>query len=341
MGLPELKVVPAGKVETNFAEIKAFVEGRVAFYDGLVYTEDQIPDAKKDRTELNDLSKSLNRARIDSKKVYMQGFKDFEEEAKKLTQMVDDASAGIGNQIAAFEEKQRAEKLEAIKELFTEKKFPEGVIFAHIFDQRWLNKKPELKNISAMMDERKKQIMDDIATLNSFTEYQGESLSVYFQRLDLNAAMRFHEEKVQHDREMEAQRRQEELRRQQEEQERQQAELRRRQEELDRQEEELRRRQAALAQPKAQRPVPFTPVPFMEAPAANMPAEFDELPAPAVEDMTDEEIEAALSEIFADAAPKTAPRKRYIIRAELDAFEVNQVKMLLNQMEVSYEMEEK
>lgn len=335
MSLPELKVVPAGKVETNFAEIKAFVEGRVAFYDGLVYTDDQIPDAKKDRTELNALSKSLNRARIDSKKVYMQGFKDFEEEAKKLTQMVDDAAASIGKQIASFEEKQRNEKLEAIKKLFAEKQFPDGVIFAHIFDQRWLNKKPELKDISAMMDERKKQIMDDIATLNSFTEYQGESLSVYFQRLDLNAAMRFHEEKVQHDREIEAQRRQEELRRQQEEQERQQAELRRRQEELDRQEEELRRRQAALAQPKAQRPVPFTPVPFMEA-----PAEFDELPAPAVEDMTDEEIEAALSEIFADAAPKTATRKRYIIRAELDFFAENQIRMLLNQMEVNYEMEE-
>lgn len=335
MSLPELKVVPAGKVETNFAEIKEFVETKVAYYDGLVYTDDQIPEAKKDRTELNALSKTLNRARIGSKKIYMQGFQEFEEEAKKLTQMVDDAAASIGKQIASFEEKQRNEKLEAIKKLFAEKQFPDGVIMAHFFDKRWLNKKPELKDISAMMDERKKQIMDDIATLTSFTEYQGESLSVYFQRLDLNAAMRFHEEKVRHDREIEAQRRQEELRRQQEEQDRQEEELRRRQEELDRQEEELRRRQAAVAQPKAQRSVPFTPVPFMEA-----PAEFDELPAPAVEDMTDEEIEAALSEIFADAAPKTATRKRYIIRAELDFFAENQIRMLLNQMEVNYEMEE-
>lgn len=246
--LPALQVVPVGKVETNFDEIKAFVAKRIDHYSGLVYTEDQIPDAKKDRTELNKLSTALNRARIDAKKAYMEPFTQFEAEAKQLKTAVDAASASIGEQIAAYDAQQKKEKWAAIEKLFAEKVFPEGVTLTHIFDPKWLNKKPDLGDISLLMDGKLVSISNDLHTLDTLAEYREESREIYFQRLDLNTAMRFHEERVRQDREEQLRKAQEEAWRQQEELQRQQEEMRRQKEALERQRRELEQQKEALQQ---------------------------------------------------------------------------------------------
>lgn len=246
--LPVLKVVPTGTIQTNFEEIKAYVTEKVKHYSQLVYTDDQIADAKKDRAELNKLSTALNRARIDSKKAYMEPFARFETEAKQLKASVDAASASIGEQIEAFDAQQRKKKKDAIEALFVEKAFPEGVTLSHIFDAKWLNKKPDLRDISDLMDIRRMNINNDLHTLDALSEYREESRAVYLQQLDLNAAMRFHEEKVRQDREEQLRREQEEARRQQEELLRQQEEIRRQQEALECQRRELEQQKEAIRQ---------------------------------------------------------------------------------------------
>lgn len=243
--LPVLRVVPTGKVETNFNEIKAFVTGKIKHYSDLVYTEDQIPDAKKDRAELNKLSAALNRARIDSKKAYMEPFSQFEEEAKQLKAAVDAASNRIGVQIKAYDEQQQREKRAAIEKMFAEKAFPEGIVLSHIFDPKWLNKKPDLEDISLLMDGKLVNINNDLHTLDTLLEYREESREVYFQRLDLNVAMRFHEERVRWDREEQLRREEEEARRRQEELLRQQEVLERQRQELEQQKEALRQQNTA------------------------------------------------------------------------------------------------
>ena len=51
-------------VEWNFSEVKTWVENGLKKYENIVYTEDTMTQAKKDRAELNKLSKALNDKRL-------------------------------------------------------------------------------------------------------------------------------------------------------------------------------------------------------------------------------------------------------------------------------------
>lgn len=52
------------KISFNYEELKAELTEKVAFYETLVYTDDQVKDAKADRATLNKLKKTLNDERI-------------------------------------------------------------------------------------------------------------------------------------------------------------------------------------------------------------------------------------------------------------------------------------
>ena len=65
------------KISFNYEELKAELTEKVAFYETLVYTDDQVKDAKADRATLNKLKKTLNDERIRREKEYMQPFNEF------------------------------------------------------------------------------------------------------------------------------------------------------------------------------------------------------------------------------------------------------------------------
>lgn len=52
------------KISFNYEELKAELTEKVAFYETLVYTDDQVKEAKADRATLNKLKKTLNDERI-------------------------------------------------------------------------------------------------------------------------------------------------------------------------------------------------------------------------------------------------------------------------------------
>lgn len=127
----ETAVVPAGKMEFrlinptedgflrriqwNKEELEAAVRAKIAGYENVVYTEENIKAAKNDRAELNKLIKAIEERRKQVKNIINEPYAVFEAELKEITALINEPVALIDQQVKAFEEKQKEEKKAAIK----------------------------------------------------------------------------------------------------------------------------------------------------------------------------------------------------------------------------------
>ena len=124
----------------NYEELKQELLLKAETYASLVYTEDQIQAAKKDRADLNRLKKALNDERMKREREYMQPFSEFKAQINEIISIIDKPCAVIDRQVKAFEEQKKAEKLKAIEEywhsVLAADKVPAAVSFKLIIDSR-------------------------------------------------------------------------------------------------------------------------------------------------------------------------------------------------------------
>lgn len=105
------------KISFNYEELKAELTEKVAFYETLVYTDDQVKDAKADRATLNKLKKTLNDERIRREKEYMQPFNEFKAHVNEIIGIIDKPIAVIDKRVKEFEDQKKANKQKDIEEL--------------------------------------------------------------------------------------------------------------------------------------------------------------------------------------------------------------------------------
>lgn len=177
------------KISFNYEELKAELTEKVAFYETLVYTDDQVKDAKADRATLNKLKKTLNDERIRREKEYMQPFNEFKAQVNEIIGIIDKPIAVIDKQVKEFEDQKKAQKKKAIEELFAGMGFQNFVTLEKIWDPKWLNASVSMKSIEEQMRSRMYQIGDDVLTLHNLPEFGFEATEVYKQTLDVNKAI--------------------------------------------------------------------------------------------------------------------------------------------------------
>ena len=73
----------------NFQELKTALTAVLERYEGMVYTEDRLADAKADKKELSRLRRDIDDRRKEIKKAYLAPYQDFEAQVKELLAMVD------------------------------------------------------------------------------------------------------------------------------------------------------------------------------------------------------------------------------------------------------------
>lgn len=178
------------KISFNYEELKAELTEKVAFYETLVYTDDQVKDAKADRATLNKLKKILNDERIRREKEYMQPFNEFKAQVNEIIGIIDKPIAVIDKQVKEFEDQKKVNKQNAIEELFATIGFQNFVTLEKIWDPKWLNASVSMKSIEEQMRSRMYQIGDDVLTLHNLPEFGFEATEVYKQTLDINKAIK-------------------------------------------------------------------------------------------------------------------------------------------------------
>lgn len=177
------------EINFNFEELKAEISNKAALYKNMVYTDDSIKQAKADKAALNKFITALEDKRKEVKKQCLQPYEAFEKQMKELVAIVDEPVKLIDSQVKAYEDKQKADKLEKIQEFWESTEHPEWLKCNQIFDQRWMNASFSLKKVQEAIEERLIQIEADVATISSLPEFSFEAVECYKQTIDLNRAI--------------------------------------------------------------------------------------------------------------------------------------------------------
>ena len=177
------------ELKFNFEELKTELAEKVKTYETMVYTDDQIKEAKTDRANLNKLKKALNDERIRREREYMEPFNQFKEKINDIISIIDKPIAVIDKQIKAADDKRKADKQLEIGSLFVVKRFPDWVRIDMIQDSSWLNATTSMKQIEDNLDGWKNRIDAELKTIEGLQEFSFEATEVYKNTLDMAKAI--------------------------------------------------------------------------------------------------------------------------------------------------------
>ncbi len=174
----------------NYEELKEGIAQKVSMYESMVYTDEQIKDAKVDKASLNKLKKALNDERIRLEKEYMQPFSEFKERINEIIRIIDSPVQIIDSQVRAYEEKQKEDKLLLIKEYWEQSSnHPEELVFDDVFNEKWLNTSVSMKKIREEIDGIIDKFNQDMALLAVQPRFAFEAKQEYIRTRDISKAL--------------------------------------------------------------------------------------------------------------------------------------------------------
>lgn len=183
-----ISTMPTGEISWNYEEIKAGIAAIAAEYEGAVYTEETLKQAKADRAELNKLATAIDDKRKEVKNILLAPYNRFEAEVKDVLALLKKPAAEIDAQVKDYEQQQKEKKLQDIRALYDHGNF-HGVPFETLFDQKWLNATTKMSAIEKELAAAEREIAADMAILELQEEYRFEALQTYNQTRNLSTAM--------------------------------------------------------------------------------------------------------------------------------------------------------
>lgn len=178
-----------GKITlANFEEIKKDLTTALQEYKDFSVDEKNYAEAKTKRATLNKFDKSLNNARIDIKKQYLEPYTNFENQIKELTSLVAEVSTTIDNGIKAIDEREKNAKRLDIELFYKELNIP--IKLDKVYKVEWENKSYKIDDIHDEILQLKAQVDKDLDYLDRFVANDDIMLkarirATYLETLDL------------------------------------------------------------------------------------------------------------------------------------------------------------
>ena len=177
------------EIQWNNEELKAEISEKMQDYKNLVFTEETIKEAKRDRANLNKLKNAFEDERKRIKRQCMAPYERFETQVKELIALIEEPIRLIDAQIKEVEDQKRQEKRKGIEELFGSIGFQNFVTLDMIFDEKWLNASVPMSKIEEQMKSRMFEIGDAVLAIHNLPEFSFEAMEVYKKTLDLTQAI--------------------------------------------------------------------------------------------------------------------------------------------------------
>lgn len=185
------------QIDWNFEELKKEITEKAEMYGSLVYTDENIKEAKADRAKLNKFIKVLEDKRKDVKKMMLEPYTQFESQVKELVSIIGEANDNIASQVKAYTEKLREEKREKVKEIYDKAMSVEGaegiaeiLTFDRVFKESFLNSSTTFKSIVNEIEDLRDRVRHDLEVINADTgEHQFEMKQAYLKNLDMTEAI--------------------------------------------------------------------------------------------------------------------------------------------------------
>ena len=182
-----------GRIRFNYDDIEAMLREKLAFYKGAVVTEEGKTAAKKEVAYLRKLKKEIDDRRKAVKKEWLQPYDEFNAKVMALLAMTDEPILLIDEQVKAFDEKQRQEKREKIRDLYEELvgEAREYLSFERAYVPSWENVSTTMKKVREELQAKIDTVNKDILTISSMqSEAVPKALEIYKRSLDAMEAVR-------------------------------------------------------------------------------------------------------------------------------------------------------
>ena len=188
-----------GVIDDNFDSLKIEIGKQMMKYQGLVFTDENIKEAKTTKAELNKMITTLEENRKAIKRKWNDPYNAFEAKVKEVVALIQGPLAEIDKQIVDFEERRKAEKRKAV-EADIERQLL-SVIGSNqtfirqcgiAFDDRWLNAGMSMTQVSMDINNQISQMLRDITTIQSVCEGDeilSDLLIAYQDNKNLNATL--------------------------------------------------------------------------------------------------------------------------------------------------------
>lgn len=180
------------RIKWNREELEKAVRDRISAYENVVYSEENLRQAKADRAELNNLLKAIEERRKKVKDIINAPYAVFEKEIKEVLRLVREPVGMIDEQIKGFENQQREEKKGKIREAYDENigDLLSVLPFEKLFDTRYLNKSYKLNSAIAEVKSKIEGVKRDLDTIDSLdSKYRLNVKDYYLKTLDLSKAL--------------------------------------------------------------------------------------------------------------------------------------------------------
>ena len=251
--MQELQIIvnqQTGIITTNFDDVKQALASQMEIYKSLDVTEENKTERKKDVATLRKMIKAVNDKRIEVKKECLKPYEDFEKQVRELIDIISEPINLLDNQIKEYEDKQRQEKINTIKQIFTEVagELAEYIALEQIYDSKWENVATSIKSIREDITAKFIEIHSAITAIKATgSEKVQEALDRYYNNLDLASAITFINQYEQQKREIERRMREQQERERQAELERERERIRREEREAIEREERIKAEAEAKA----------------------------------------------------------------------------------------------
>lgn len=168
-----------GTLTTNALQLHDYVAATLERYTPENYSEENVDQAKADRTILNKAAKELNDRRIQIEREWNAPLQEFKGIVGDTVKMISDGSAKIDAVVKDVESKAKAEKRAAIEELW-ERKGITLLPLSMLWNDRWLNKTKRLPAIEKEIGEKLLKIEAELDTLAAVDTEDGDVLRAYY-----------------------------------------------------------------------------------------------------------------------------------------------------------------
>lgn len=137
----DLQEIRKQAITTNYADVKAWVDGVAEQYRSIVVTEDGVQAAKQDRANLRKLQANIDQVRKECRAAALTVSAETEANCKELVATLETAVQNLDTQAKAFEEQRKEEKKNRLSAYFDQAvcDMAEWLTFDDCFNPKWLN----------------------------------------------------------------------------------------------------------------------------------------------------------------------------------------------------------
>jgi hypothetical protein len=137
----DLQEIRKQAITTNYADVKAWVDGVAEQYRSIVVTEDGVQAAKQDRANLRKLQANIDQVRKECRAAALAVSAETEANCKELVATLETAVQNLDTQAKAFETQRKEEKKNRLSAYFDQAvcDMAEWLTFDDCFNSKWLN----------------------------------------------------------------------------------------------------------------------------------------------------------------------------------------------------------